>query len=432
MLKITGTQKNSVARKYKIPLGQLVRFDDEPARDMLDVAYFESMPAFSVTVLTDKGDVTVNIEKDADQPLGLIFDEDSYLTSRHCRNKCIFCFVDQLPKGLRETLYVKDDDWRMSFVCGNYVTLTNMTDEDIDRIITKKYSPLYVSVHATDSELRKHMLGNKKAQDIMPILTKFADNGITMNTQIVLCPTVNDGQNLIKTLNDLYSLYPAVKSVAIVPVGLTKFRDNLPMLRPFTSEEAAKTIKTVEEFSKKTYAQNGENFAYCSDEFYIDAALPMPEYDYYGDFDQIENGVGIVAQTCYSFRQALSQATSAKKKSFTLLCGESAEIYIKELISEAAKAFPNLKAEVIAIHNDFFGDTITVSGLVTGGDIIKQLKDKPIGDYVLIPNVMLREFQDVFLDGVTRKQLEKALKRKIIKIKDGYDLCRHVLNGEYL
>ncbi|HPG92675.1 MAG TPA: DUF512 domain-containing protein [Clostridia bacterium] len=432
MIKIIGTAKNSVARKYKIPIGQLLRFDDEPVRDMLDVAYFESMPIFSITVLSKKGEETIKIEKEADEPIGLFFDEDSYLISRHCKNKCIFCFVDQLPKGLRETLYVKDDDWRMSFVCGNYVTLTNMTKEDINRIITKKYSPLYVSVHATDSELRRYMLGNKKAEDIMPMLSTLAKNGITINTQIVLCPEINDGKNLLKTLNDLYSLYPAVKSVAIVPVGLTKFRDNLLKLCPFTREEAAETVKMVEEFAIKAQKQNGENFVYCSDEFYIDADLPMPKYEYYGDFDQIENGVGIVAQTQNSFNQALIQTTSAKKKSFTLLCGESAEIYLRQLIEKAKKAFPDLKAEVIAIHNDFFGDTITVSGLVTGGDIIKQLREKPLGDLILIPNTMLREFQDVFLDGVTVKQLQKSLKRKIIKITDGYDLCKTVLNGDYL
>lgn len=432
MMKITGTQKGSPARYHKIPKGELIAFDGEKAVDMLDVAYYDSMPAFSVTVKTEKGCVTRRIEKDADEPLGLIFDDASFIEPRLCRNRCIFCFVDQLPKGMRKTLYVKDDDWRLSFACGNYVTLTNLTQEDKERIVKKKFSPLYISVHATDTALRNKLLGNSKAEPVMPLLRLFAENGIVMNTQLVLCPGINDGQNLINTLNDLYSLSPAVKSVAIVPVGLTKHRGKLFPLRPFTQEEAKRVIDTVADFNKKAADKKDESFAYCSDEFYIDAGLDMPVAAKYGDFDQIENGVGIAAQMKEEFFEALGDATAAKKTSFTVLCGESGEPFLKEMVGAAKAKFPSLDAEVVAIKNDFFGHTITVSGLVTGGDIIKQLSVRRAGEVLLLPRVMLREIEDVFLDGVTLAGLGEALGRKTEKISGGYALCAAMLDGENL
>lgn len=430
-MKIIGTQKNSPARRLKIPPGELVEIGGEKAADILDVAYYDGMNEFSVTVETGDGLVTKNVKKDSAEELGLILDDDSYLKPNFCRNKCIFCFVDQLPKGMRKTLYVKDDDWRLSFACGNYVTFTNLTDEDKHRIVAKKFSPLYVSVHATDTDLRRFLLGNPKAEPIMPLLKLFAENGITMNTQIVLCPDINDGENLRKTLRDLRSLYPSVKSVAIVPVGLTCHREKLFDLKPYTVSQAREVILLVDGFNREAFG-GGEGFAYCSDEFYIDAGLPLPDADKYGDFDQIENGVGIVAQMRHEFNLAISDATSAKETSFTLVCGESGKAHVEEMVKTAEKLFPKLKTEVIAIKNDFFGHTITVSGLVTGRDIAAQLHGREVGDVVLIPAVMLREFQDVFLDGTTLAGLEKTLGRKIEKITDGYALCAALLNGDYV
>ncbi len=433
MLKIIGTSKKSLAKKLRVPNGQIVAFNGEVAVDMLDVAYYESAEEFTMTVLDEKNiEHTYNIKKELDESLGLIFDDASYLSPKRCKNKCIFCFVDQLPKNMRNTLYIKDDDWQMSFACGNYVTLTNLSESDMDRIINKKFSPLYVSVHATENDLRRKMLGNKIAGEIMPMLKKFADNGIIMNTQIVLCPNVNDNEHLSKSLTDLYSLYPQVKSVAVVPVGLTKHRENLPQLTTFDEINARKVVELVENFDKKVFEKENEHFVYCSDELYVDANLPIPPSEYYGDYDQIENGVGLLASLKEDFDFALECANAVTKNSYTIITGVSAEPYLSELIDKAKAKFPALDINIYAIRNDFFGQTVTVAGLVTGNDIIKQVSDKKINDVVLLPSVMLKEFEDVFLDGVTLTELEKTLNRKIVKISDGYALCSTILKGDYV
>lgn len=430
MLKISALDKRSLAQKIGLkPNDEIVAFCGEPAKDMLDVAYFDSQSEFFVTVLRSGKQLTFNVKKDCAQPMGWDFYDECYIEPRWCANKCVFCFVDQLPKGQRQTLYVKDDDWRLSFVSGNYVTLTNVSDADIRRIVEKKFSPLYVSVHATDDELRRKLLGNNRARAIMPLLQQFAENGISMYTQVVMCPNLNDGRQLEKTLTDLFTLFPAVKNVAVVPVGLTKHREGLCNISPVTQEVAERTVRFVEEFDKKCFEQTGCHFAYCSDEMYLYAQIDVPNYDYYGDFEQLENGVGLIADFRYQFNLAFESAVSAKKGSFSVVTGVSATPLIQETLNKAKQAFPNLQANVITVHNKFFGETVTVAGLVVGQDILATLKNRTdVGDTLLLPRVMLREIEDVFLDGMTLEELKQKSGKKIVITSDGYELCQAILN----
>ncbi|MCM1289138.1 MAG: DUF512 domain-containing protein [Corallococcus sp.] len=432
MLKISNVEKKTVAQKVGIRRNdEIVAFCGEPAADMLDVAYYDSLAEFDVTVLRGKKQIVFHVEKDAMQTMGWNFYDECYIEPRWCANKCVFCFVDQLPEGQRKTLYVKDDDWRLSFVSGNFVTLTNVSDKEIERIESKKFSPLYVSVHATDEDLRKKLLGNPKARPILPLLTRLANSGITMFTQIVMCPNLNDGKQLEKTLKDLYNLYPAVQNVAIVPVGLTKHRNNLCDLAPMNEKVALKTIDFVEKFDADCFVKSGKHFAYCSDEMYLYAKRDVPEFEYYGDFEQLENGVGLIADFRYQFNLAFSSAVAAKKGSFTVVTGVSATPLIKETINKAKGKFSDLNLNVVTVKNNFFGETVTVAGLIVGRDILAALADRTdIGDTLLLPRVMLRETEDVFLDGMTLGELKKITGKKIIVTADGYEFCEAVLECE--
>ncbi len=432
MLKILFVDENSVGAEIGLEKGDsILAFDGEEAVDVLDYEYYEGQEAFSITVLTKDGEkVDVDIEKDIDETLGLTFDESAYLKSRACRNKCIFCFVDQLPKGMRKSLYFKDDDWRMSFAAGNYVTFTNLTEKEIQRILSKKFSPLYVSVHASDDNVRRAMLQNKTAQDIIPLLKRFADAGITMHTQIVLCPGVNDGEVLQKTMDDLYALYPYVNTLAVVPVGLTKFRDGLTQVKPLDEEDAKKVLEMTDRFAQKCKEENGCRFVYCSDEFYLKAKKDFPTYGEYGSFSQIEDGVGLITKFKKEFDDAVKNFTSAKEGSFTLVTGVSAYPFIKSLVDELKKKF-GVKCEVIRVENEFFGKSVTVSGLLTARDILAALSKTEVGDTVLLPRVLLREIKDVFLDDVTLDEFKKAVGRKVETVEnDGADFCRKMLKGE--
>lgn len=432
MLKILFVDENSVGAEIGLEKGDsILAFDGEEAVDVLDYEYYEGQETFSITVLTKDGEkVDVDIEKDNDETLGLTFDESAYLKSRACRNKCIFCFVDQLPKGMRKSLYFKDDDWRMSFAAGNYVTFTNLTEKEIQRILSKKFSPLYVSVHASDDNVRRAMLQNKTAQDIMPLLKRFADAGITMHTQIVLCPGVNDGEVLQKTMDDLYALYPYVNTLAVVPVGLTKFRDGLTQVKPLDEEDAKKVLEMTDRFAQKCKEENGCRFVYCSDEFYLKAKKDFPTYGEYGSFSQIEDGVGLITKFKKEFDDAVKNFTSAKEGSFTLVTGVSAYPFIKSLVDELKEKF-GVKCQVIRVENEFFGKSVTVSGLLTARDILAALSKTEVGDTVLLPRVLLREIKDVFLDDVTLDEFKKAVGRKVETVEnDGADFCRKMLKGE--
>lgn len=429
-LKISKIDRYSVARKVGLKKDDVItKFNGEKALDMLDVAYFDSQSNFSVSVLRDGSELTFVVKKDVNEPMGWDFYDECYIEPRWCANKCVFCFVDQLPKGQRETLYVKDDDWRLSFVSGNFVTLTNISDAEIDRILAKKFSPLYVSVHATNDELRRKLLGNKTARPILPLLKKFAEGGITLYTQVVMCPHLNDGDELKKTLTDLYTLYPAVHNVAIVPVGLTKFRCSLAKLDPVSEQIANETIDFVESFDKKCYDEHGVHFAYCSDEMYVYAKRDVPSYEYYGDFEQLENGVGLVADTRYQFNLAFQDAVAAKTNHFTLITGVSATPFIEQLVNAAKAKFPSLNANIVTVVNKFFGETVTVAGLVVGGDIVSTLDGRnDIGDTLVLPKVMLREIEDVFLDGMTLDELKRITGKKVVVVSDGYELCQALLD----
>ncbi len=429
-LKICSIENHSIAKKIGLKKDDIiVEFNNEAALDMLDVAFFDSQSDFSLTILRGDSKLHFDVTKSVNEPMGWDFYDDCYIEPRWCANKCVFCFVDQLPKGQRETLYVKDDDWRLSFVSGNFVTLTNLSDKELDRILTKKFSPLYVSVHATDDDIRRKLLQNPSARPILPLLKTFADAGITLYTQVVMCPGLNDGEVLRKTIQDLYQLYPAVKNVAIVPVGLTKYRSNLCKLAPVTKEIANDTIDFVEEIDKHCFENNGVHFAYCSDEMYVYAERDIPSYEYYGDFEQLENGVGLVADTRYQFDLAFEDAVSAKKNHFTLVTGVSATKYIQELVNKAKNKFPSLDADVVTVVNKFFGETVTVAGLVVGGDIIDTLQNtEKVGDTLILPRVMLREIEDVFLDGMTLDELKQKTGKKIVVVADGYELCQAMLN----
>lgn len=426
MLKISSIERSSVAARVGLKKDDvIVAFDGEQAIDMLDAAYFDSQSNFTLTVKRGENELTFPVKKNVNLPMGWEFYDECYLEPRWCANKCVFCFVEQLPKGQRPTLYVKDDDWRLSFVSGNFVTLTNISDKEIDRILRKKFSPLYISVHCTDDEMRRKLLGNPRARDIMPMLKTFADGGINMYTQVVMCPGLNDGELLHKTLVDLFSLYPAVQNVAIVPVGLTKFRCKLAKLTPVNQQEALDTIKLVESFDAECFAKTGEHFAYCSDEMYVYAQIDVPGYEYYGDFNQLENGVGLVADTRYQFNLAFEDAVAAQKGSFTLVTGVSATPFIQQLLDKAKASFPELNANIVTVVNKFFGETVTVAGLVVGGDIVDTLATRnDVGDTLILPRVMLREIEDVFLDGMTLTELKQKTGKQVIIVSDGYELCQ--------
>ena len=409
---------------------EILLFDGEKAQDMLDAAYFDSQSSFTVTVLRNGKTVTLQVDKPSEIPMGWDFYDECFIRPRWCANKCIFCFVDQLPKGQRETLYVKDDDWRLSFVSGNFVTLTNVSDSDVKRIVDKKFSPLYVSVHATEEDLRKRLLGNPKARDIMPLLKTFAQAGIYMFTQVVMCPGINDGAHLDRTLADLFTLFPYVRNVAVVTVGLTSHREGLCKLTPVSKEVACRTLDEVEKFDAKCFAQTGSHFAYCSDEMYLYAQREVPDYDYYGDFEQLENGVGLIADFRYLFGLAFDEATAAKKGSFTAVTGISAAPLIEQTIAKMKSKFPDLNADVLAVKNRFFGETVTVAGLLVGRDVADAVNNAKVGDTLLLPRVMLKETEDVFLDGMTLERLKEETGKNIIITADGYEFCRAVLECE--
>ncbi len=421
-LKVTRIDEDSPFQG-KISEGDVIlAINGKEMADVLDVTYEEAFSKIRLT-LDKNPPVTVTVHK-GDRPFGLEFAEECYLTPRWCRNNCVFCFVHQLPKGMRKSLYVRDDDWRLSFVSGNYVTLTNLSEKDFTRIIEKKFSPLYLSVHATDDAVRRKMLGYNYPNPFLADVKRLADAGIRMHTQIVLCPGWNDGEVLEQTLKDLYAFYPSVLSVAVVPVGLTGHRQSLTPLQPVQKADARDVIRRVDAFAKQAFEQCGDCFVSCSDEFYIKAELPFPEAERYGDFSQLENGVGMAAKFSEEFTEALTDALQPKKDSFTLITGTSAAQFLNERIRQAKERFPALDAEVVAVENEFFGKSITVAGLLTGKDIVKQCSNLALKQTVLLPKCMLREFDDVLLDNMSVAELSQKLNRKIVVTEtDGFDLA---------
>lgn len=428
-VKIDGICKNSIAEECGIEKGDIIlEINGNVIEDYLDYRFYLSGEYLEILIKkADGNEFLFEIEKYEDEDLGIEF--DNYLSDgqKSCKNKCIFCFIDQLPKGLRKTLYFKDDDARMSFLMGNYVTLTNLDEKHLEKIIKMKISPINVSVHTTNPELRVFMMKNPKAAEIMDTLKRFSDNNITLNCQIVLCKDINDKDELMRTMKDLRSLN--VNSVSIVPVGISAHRENLYPMKPFNAEDCSEIIDMVESFAKDTYKKYKSRKFYLSDEFYIKAKRELPSYEYYEDFPQIENGVGMIRNFEKEIYEKISSLSScSEKRHISLVTGEIMSSFINKYIDDIKEKWYNLKCNVFPIKNNFFGGEINVTGLVTGGDIISQLKDKDLGEMLLIPESMLRFERDMFLDDVTLKELSEKLNIKtVIVSNDGYDFVEKII-----
>lgn len=411
--------------KHRIRVGDtLLAINGKEVVDVLDYKFFGYDPEVSVTVRTPEGlEHTVHVAKAEGQDLGLEFETYLMDKPRSCANNCVFCFIDQLPTGMRRTMYFKDDDARLSFLLGNYITMTNLSDREIQRICDLHISPINVSVHATDPELRVKMLRNRFAGRCVDIMHRFAEAGIRMNCQIVCCPGLNDGDELKRTMRELAEMYPAVHSVSIVPVGLTKFREGLYELKPFTPEHAGETIDLVTEFGNECLKKFGTRLFFCSDEMYICARRELPDDEFYEEHTQLENGVGMIRLLETEFKSALSLSDKPDGVPFSIACGVSVAPFFEKLVCAAHEKYDNINGRVYAIENDFFGHSINVTGLITGGDLINQLKGKELGERLFISQNMLRRDEMDFLDDVLLEDAVTALGVPIYPIgQDGFDL----------
>ena len=435
LTKIASVDPHSPADRAGLKPGEtLTHINGHPIVDVLDYKFYSYDPRLELTLAgPDGGSRTVRVRKEEGADLGLNFETYLMDRARSCANRCIFCFVDQMPPGMRKTLYFKDDDARLSFLMGNYITLTNLSQREIQRVIDLRISPINISVHATDPELRTAMLKHPRAGECLDIMGRFAQAGIEMNCQIVACPGVNDGPALERTLTDLAALYPAVTSVAVVPVGVTKFREGLCQIAPYTREQAAALLEQVEGFAAAFREKHGTSLAWCSDEFYLLAGRALPDKSYYEDMDQLENGVGMLRLLLHQAELAMDDELSGEAPPpFSVATGVSAAPFVEEIVDNLRKACGNIKGMVYPIVNRFFGETITVSGLITGTDLLEQLKGRDLGQRLLIPDNMLRSGEQVFLDDVTVEQLEEALGVNVIPIPadSGFDLVDAILGRE--
>lgn len=409
---VSAVLPRSPAERAGVRVGdELLKIGREPIRDVLDYRFFMLQERFFLTVRRGGKLLSLPVRKEEDEDLGLEFPTYLMDEQKSCRNKCVFCFIDQNPPGMRESIYFKDDDSRLSFLFGNYITLTNLTDEDVERILRLHISPVNVSVHTTDPALRVKMMTNRFAgEESLARLRRLCEGEIHINTQLVLCPGLNDGEALRKTLNDLGALYPALQSIACVPVGLTAHREGLYPLRPFTKEEAAAVLDLIAEFSEKWLAERGERIVYPADEFFLKAGRKIPEAAYYGEFAQLENGVGLIANCHLEFDRAVrTLSPCGQDRRLTLATGKAAAVSIAALVRKATSLDPMLSVAVCPIPSRFFGGHITVSGLVTGSDIVTELRGRDLGDAVVLPSCMLRHEGDLFLDDMTPQQLSEAL-----------------------
>ena len=413
--KIEKVLPGSIAEELELEKGDLIlAVNDQPIEDVFDYQFFINDSYIELTVLKADGEEWIlEIDKDEDDDLGIVFESNLMDEYHSCTNKCIFCFIDQLPKGMRPTMYFKDDDSRLSFLQGNYITLTNMKDKDLDRVIRYNLSPINISVHTTNPELRCVMLHNRFAGKINEQIQKLYDAGTMMNGQIVLCKGVNDGDELRRTISDLGAYLPYMESLSVVPVGISKHREGLYPMEPFTSEDAKEVLSIIHEFQNKFMEEYDNHFVHASDEWYILANEPLPEEDNYDGYIQLENGVGMLRLQETEFHEALNQSEilpeEVNEKHLTIATGKLAGPFLKELVSDFNVKYPNVHVEVVEIINNFFGPRITVSGLMTGQDIIEQLKDRPLGDALLLPINVLRSGEDVLLDDVRICEIEKTL-----------------------
>ena len=436
---------------------KLILLNGSEVEDIFDYEYIAEDTSLDITVLNEENErLEFHIEKEEDENLGLCFEESLMDNYRSCTNKCIFCFIDQNPPGMRETIYFKDDDSRLSFLQGNYITFTNMKEEEIDRIIKFRLAPINISVQTTNPELRKMMLHNRFAGTIMERMKKLYDAEIPMNAQVVLCKGVNDGEELYRTITDLRQFVPILSSLSVVPVGLSKYRDGLYPMDPFTKEDAEEVIDMIEGFQKEIYEEHGIHFVFASDEWYITAGRPLPEADRYDGFKQIENGVGSsrlfmdeikeevdhlirFRDSKHSFFERFSKEYKDDKKYLSINKNRHVSTVVgalsygnRTIISNEIKRIrPDIKFDVHRIINDFYGHRITVTGLLTGGDIVKQLKGKDLGETLLIPDICLKADQDIFLDDMTLAELSEALQVKTVIVKSsGADYLHRVISDE--
>ncbi len=429
---IKYVEKGSIAEELGLEAGDtIIKINNTEIKDVLDYRFLINDEFITLTVLTKQGEVAeVDIEKDAYEPLGVEFESSLMDKPLHCTNKCVFCFIDQLPKGMRESLYFKDDDTRLSFFQGNYVTFTNLDDDEIDRIIRLRISPINISVHTMNPDLRVRMLKNPKAARLPEIMRKLCDKGIIMNCQIVLCPTYNDGVELSYTIEKLYEMRSCVKSVSVVPIGLTKHREGLCPMTAVDNDKARELIAEIEKWQKKAMNEIGTGFVYASDEIYLKAGYEIPESNAYCGFPQIENGVGMIASLREELTDALKDSPATEKnRTVTLVTGAAVHSTMCNFAEEITKKYPHIKINVEKIINNFFGEQITVSGLLCGCDIIEQLRGKNLGDNLIITKNMLRDGENVLLDDVTTEEIERELNTKIIAVgDDGYELLEAILD----
>ena len=431
--KITAVAPGSIGEELELEPGDvLLTIDGEEIEDIFDYDYMTDSESFVMTVQKKNGEEWELEIESGGEDLGLTFENGLMSEYRSCRNKCIFCFIDQMPPGMRETLYFKDDDSRLSFLQGNYITLTNMSDRDIDRIIRFHLSPINISVQTMNPELRCRMLNNRFAGEALKKIDRLYEAGTEMNGQIVLCKGVNDGEELRYTIQRLAAYAPHMQSVSVVPVGLSKFRDGLYPLEPFTKEDACQVIDLIEEWQKKLYEKHKLHFIHASDEWYILAERELPEESRYDGYIQLENGVGMIRLLYEEFMDALREKEDdGKTEELSMATGFLPYPYLKRLLDRMAEVYPGRKIHLYPIRNDFFGEMITVAGLITGQDLVAQLKGKPLGSRLLLPSVMFKSGEEVFLDDMTRTQAEAALQIPINIVKSGgYDLLSAILDRE--
>ena len=434
MVKITGVTRRSLADRKGIKVGDvLVSIDSNEICDVLDYRFYLAERDITLLLNRNGKELSVRIRKDEYDDIGLEFETPLMDKKQTCKNGCIFCFIDQNPEGLRESLYFKDDDSRLSFIHGNYITLTNMTERDVARIVKMKFSPINISVHTTNPELRVKMMKNKHSGEVLRYLDDFKAAGLRMCGQVVLCRGINDGEELRRTLTDLASYYPYMSSVAIVPAGLTKFRDKLFPLTDFTPEEASAVIDLINEFGDRHKAEHGERLFFAADEFYLKSARPLPDTEYYEDYPQIENGVGMLRSFIDEYGAEIADIIAYGEagelsRTVSIATGVAAYPTVSDLARKLQAIYSGLKINVYEIKNHFFGESITVSGLLTGRDMYEQLCERELGDELLVPKNALRHGEDVFLCDMTITELSERLGVKITAVgSDGYELVRAII-----
>ena len=439
---IDAVAPGSIAEELNIEAGdELLSINGQAVEDIFDYQFLTEDEYLEVLIKKADGEEwELEIDKDEDEDLGLIFNNGLMDDYRSCSNKCIFCFIDQMPRGMRPTLYFKDDDSRLSFMQGNYITLTNLSDHDLERIMTYRLELVNISFHTTEPELRGKMLGNRFAGEALKKARRLYEAGISMNGQIVLCKGINDGEHLRRSIEDLSGFIPCLQSVSVVPVGLSRFREGLFPLEGFTREDAAQVLDMIHSYQDRFYAEYKTHFIHAADEFYLLANRELPDADSYDGYLQYENGVGMIRSFVDEFDEALNELKSSKyleagkslrPRRISLAGGLLMTPFINEMLSKLTELIPSLEAAYYPIRNDFFGEKITVSGLLTGRDIISQLKGKPLGEALYLPENLLRAGESVLLDDTTVEDIAESLQVKIHIVKsDGYDFVHKIATGE--